>query len=111
PQLTPSDYGANINTSFAPADTNHKYLELINARSAWDITTGNDTIKIGVSDMYVNAFHKEIKDITQNLNTIKSKLREVFNNYPNKKYVWSGKEEHGAAIVGVLAGYTNNADG
>ncbi len=111
PQLTPDDYGANLNTLFASSNTHHKYLELIRARDAWNITTGSDTVKIGVSEMYVNAWHTEIKPITQNNNVIYSKIREVYNNTPTSDRIWPGKEDHGAAVVGVLAGYTNNTEG
>lgn len=109
PMLTPNEYNGQYLTTFATQNRHHNYLELINARAAWDITTDwgedNDTVRVGVSDWYVHTKHREIKQYGQP----GSKIREQGWNSPN--YIYTGKENHGTAITGILAGATNNSLG
>lgn len=106
PMLTPNEYNGQYLTTFATQNRHHNYLELINARDAWDIVdnwgVSNDSVRIGVSDWYVHTKHREIKQYGQP----GSKIREYGTN--SSKWIFPGKENHGTAITGVLAGATDN---
>lgn len=106
PLLTPNEYNGQYLTMFAAQNRHHNWLELINARAAWDIVdnwgVSNDSVRIGVSDWYVHTQHREIKRYGQP----GSKIREYGVNSPH--FVYTGKENHGTAITGVLAGATDN---
>ena len=82
PPHVPNDYGFEI------AQTD---LDLINAQEAWDYTTGNFSIKLGIVDTEFNTSHPEF------LGTLTA--------------TGSNGSFHGTAVAMNLAGNTNNNEG
>jgi len=68
-----------------------EHLELINARRAWNITTGDLNVVIGVRDSNFNVEHSEISN-------------KVVATYGNV----NSNGEHGLSVAGTAAGDTNN---
>ena len=70
-----------------------EHLELINARRAWNITTGDPNVVIGVRDVFFNTIHPEVA------NKVVATYGAV-----------NSSGEHGLSIAGVAAGDTNLID-
>lgn len=83
---TPNDYSLVTNV-------NNYALNLINAQTAWDITTGDTNVVIAIADQNYNPLHSEIagKYVVLNTNTATT--------------------THGNAVAIVAAGNTNNNNG
>lgn len=72
-------------------------LELINAQQAWDITTGDPNVLIGITDTYFETTHEDlVNQIIQN-----------FDHYTNP----SNLDYHGVLVSGLVAAETNNNKG
>ncbi|NBC57831.1 MAG: S8 family serine peptidase [Bacteroidetes bacterium] len=71
-----------------------EHLELINARRAWNITTGDPNVVIGVRDVAFNVIHPEVAN-------------KVVATYGNV----NSSGNHGLSVAGVAAGDTNNGIG
>ena len=80
---TPNDYNLGVANNYA--------LDLINAQGAWDLTQGNASFKIGISDQNVNPAHEEL--------TGKIVSYNASNN---------ATPTHGNAVCAIAAGNTNN---
>ncbi len=85
---TPDDYNTVFATDYA--------LDLINAQGAWDYTTGNDGVILGISDgnFYVN--HEELQ--TEYVS---------YSPYSTPTYYY----QHGTAVAVTAGGSTNNSMG
>ncbi|MBP7076230.1 MAG: S8 family serine peptidase [Bacteroidales bacterium] len=80
----PNDYGLEL------SQTN---LDLMNLKSAWDITKGDASIIIGISDSYIEETHEDLQ----------SQILTVISNGP--------MEWHGVAVTGCAVAATNNSLG
>ena len=88
----PNDYNADA----IPCGVDHqplKHLELIGAPDAWDITTGNASIKIAVLDNGFNKSHEDLSGKIDNPGTP------------------TGFAAHGTMVLGLVAANTNNGIG
>jgi subtilisin family serine protease len=90
---TPSQLGVEID-DYNKVFTTDYALDLIKAKEAWEVNTGNRTIKIGISDSNFDINHEELIN--------KFSLRVPSN---NSDYV------HGTAVATAAAGNTNNSVG
>lgn len=91
PAITPlhetNDYTAAFATDYA--------LDLINAKEAWDVTTGNRRIKIAITDSNFDLNHEELA----------GKYSYIQPGMYNPNY------DHGTAVAITAAGNTNNGVG
>lgn len=83
---TPNDYNLGLANNYA--------LDLINAPSAWDITHGNASFIIGISDQNVNPLHEELTGKIVSYNPTNTAI-----------------PTHGNAVCAIAAGNTNNNTG
>ncbi|XZF12470.1 S8 family serine peptidase [Chitinophagaceae bacterium MMS25-I14] len=87
---TPNDYGF-VGSGALQAD-----LDLINAKAAWDITKGDTSVLIGITDTYFDTTHPDL---------IGKFAKIRFNaNY-------SGSESHGTTVSSLIASNTDNNTG
>ena len=84
--VDPNDYSAVFTTDYA--------LDLINARGAWDVTTGSSDVIIGVSDQNFDVSHEELAG------------KVLFYDATN-----TATKTHGTAVAINAAGNTNNGLG
>ncbi len=105
---TPNDYFDHINLPFfwqanptghaaVPNPKGYEHLELVNARRAWNITTGNSNIAIGIRDTQFYNSHPDVDD--------KITASEVSSETTNPDYT------HGLSVSGAAAAETNNGFG
>jgi hypothetical protein len=80
---TPNDYNLGVANNYA--------LDLINAQGAWDITQGNASFIIGISDQNVNPAHEELTGKIVSYNATNT-----------------ATPTHGNAVCAIAAGNTNN---
>jgi len=85
--FTPNDYNYNGKPNSA--------LELINARQAWDITTGSPNVYIGITDSYFELTHEDLQN-------------QIIQNFI---YGSAIPDWHGVAVAGCVAAETNNGKG
>lgn len=94
---TPNDYSIqyNIDPTFE-----QKYLDMINAKGAWDITHGSNDIKIGIADDGFDVTHEEL--VNKNITS--------YGTIP--PYIpGSSAGGHGTFVAGLAAGDTDNGKG
>ena len=87
------------------ANDNVDYLELIELYDAWEITRGSDSVRVGVMDSGIDAFHE---DLQGNVNTV------ISGSFRNGSYVQSegmDSQYHGTAVAGVIGAKANNGKG
>jgi subtilisin family serine protease len=84
--VDPNDYSAVFTSDYA--------LDLINARGAWDVTTGSSDVIIGVSDQNFEVTHEELAG------------KVLFYDATN-----TATKTHGTAVAITAAGNTNNGIG
>jgi hypothetical protein len=84
--VDPNDYNAVFTSDYA--------LDLINARGAWDVTTGSTDVIIGVSDQNFEVTHEELAG------------KVLFYDATN-----TATKTHGTAVAINAAGNTNNGVG
>jgi subtilisin family serine protease len=84
--VDPNDYSAVFTTDYA--------LDLINAKGAWDVTTGSSDVIIGVSDQNFDVSHEELAG------------KVLFYDATN-----TATKTHGTAVAINAAGNTNNGLG
>jgi subtilisin family serine protease len=87
PLYTPNDYNLAMPNDYA--------LDLINAEGAWDITHGNISIVIAITDFNYIPYHEEL-------------MNKIDYITPNNN---SGYADHGTAVAITAAGETNNNTG
>jgi hypothetical protein len=80
---TPNDYNLGVANNYA--------LDLINAQGAWDLTQGNASFIIGISDQNVNPAHEELTGKIVSYNAANT-----------------ATPTHGNAVCALAAGKTNN---
>lgn len=97
PSLTPNDLGPATGTN------NQWGLHRINAQQAWDITTGNITVKVAVVDDAVLTTHP---DLIPNL----LPGRDVADNDNDPMPNQTGMS-HGTHVAGIVSAATNNGIG
>ena len=85
----PDDYHLQFNQDYA--------LDLINAQNAWEITTGNPQVILGVSDGSFLEQHEDLQNKYVSLN--------------NSQGVTMYYYYHGTAVATGVAGSTNNGSG
>lgn len=93
PQLlfTPNDYGATFTGITQPN------LDLINAKGAWDITTGSSNIIVGITDTHFDVDHEDLD----------GQILQVWgSNSPTVSHAF-----HGTHVAGLVAAKTNNGKG
>ncbi|CAG0998020.1 Thermophilic serine proteinase [Flavobacteriales bacterium] len=83
----------------------------INMDSAWDISTGNSYIKVGVFDTGINWAHDDFS--TDGSNTWNgSKIKggwDFYNNLPINNFMGNDHIGHGTKVAGVLGALRNNS--
>ncbi|MBV6462576.1 MAG: hypothetical protein HJHJAOHD_02752 [Flavobacteriales bacterium] len=83
----------------------------INMDSAWDISTGNSYIKVGVYDSGINWAHDDFS--TDGSNTWNgSKIKggwDFFNNLPINNFMGNDHIGHGTKVAGVIGALRNNS--
>ncbi len=87
-----------INGIMLPTDS-FEHLELVNARQAWNLSTGNPNIAIGVVDSPINPNHPDL------INNIIQHYGPVPTSFP------AGEHHHGTKVVGSAVTGTNNGLG
>ncbi|MCF8255953.1 MAG: S8 family serine peptidase [Flavobacteriales bacterium] len=97
PSLTPNDLGA------ASGNPNQWGLHRINAQQAWDITTGNTTVKVAVVDDAVLTTHP---DLIPNLLPGRDVADNDNDPMPNETGM-----SHGTHVAGIVSAATNNGVG
>jgi len=96
----PNDYFTNVvqphwtEGTVVPGDS-FEHLDLINAPMAWNITTGNQNIHVGVIDLQFHLNHLDV-DISNHYGTL------VSDNFV---------KPHGLRVAGAVAAETNNGIG
>jgi len=93
--VEPNDYNLVVFNSVCVARTSRAQNDLINAPAAWDITTGDPNIRIGISD---DNFYRTQEDLAAKIN--------LDNAYP-----YYGGSSHGTAVAVLAGGNTNNGVG
>ncbi|PZF72190.1 hypothetical protein DN068_14750 [Taibaiella soli] len=88
--FTPNDYGLVFGG-------NQYALDLIGAQQAWDVTLGDPSILVGMTDGFVNTNHPELQN----------KISNVYSNNPNAGSV----ADHGTVVAGLIGGETGNSIG
>ncbi|MGO2358532.1 MAG: S8 family serine peptidase [Mesonia sp.] len=90
--ISPSLSGYGLNT-YAPV-SHFKHLDLVNARQAWNITTGNNNISIGMVDGPFDINHPDL------INKITAHYGDIHNG--------SAPYPHGTKMAGAAAAETDN---
>jgi hypothetical protein len=74
-----------------------EHLDLVNAKQAWHITTGNTNVAIGIVDQDFYPTHPEL-------------INKTLTHYGS---IWSGNttHPHGVKVAGIAAGDTNSLNG
>jgi hypothetical protein len=88
PTYTPNDYG------LAPQVNGQKDLDLIRAKNAWDITTGNPNVVIGITDIGFDTLHEDLDN----------QIIQVRGSAANNS-------NHGTFVAGAAAAQANNNKG
>ncbi|MFM7565941.1 MAG: S8 family serine peptidase [Flavobacteriales bacterium] len=83
---TPNDYNMNVPTDYA--------LNLIHAQGAWDVTHGNSSVVLGISDQNINPLHTELQGKIVHYNASNTTIAT-----------------HGNAVCVLAAGNTDNNNG
>jgi len=91
PTLAPTYETLNVPNDYTTTFVNDYALNLINAQNAWDITRGDTSVVIAISDANYHLNHEELV----------GKYNYVSPNY-NSDY------SHGTAVATTVAGNTNN---
>lgn len=96
--LTPNDLGPN-----STSNTGQWFLHRINAQAAWDISTGDQNIKVAVVDDAVMVGHNDLapnilpgRDVSLNTSNPSP---------PNSSY------DHGTHVAGIVSARSNNGTG
>lgn len=86
------------------------HLNKIKAPEAWDITTGNPSIKMAIIDTGIDADHPDL-GVTSSYNySVVSKLLG-WDYYTHMSYSLPYSDNHGTAVAGVAGAKTNNGMG
>ena len=92
--LEPNDpYYVNDNL-YTVGNLNKTQINLIRANKAWDITTGNPNIILGIVDNYFDSTHEDLQ----------GKFNQIIDNNPSYR-------RHGTLVAGIAAANTNNSIG
>lgn len=100
PLLLPNDYNYAISTGCdGLRNVGLSYLDLINAPEAWEITTGDSSVIIGMIDSHLFAEHEDLA----------GKIFRIYDR--NLRSSFAVQPDHGTMVAGVLAANTNNGKG
>ncbi|OYQ33024.1 hypothetical protein CHU92_13975 [Flavobacterium cyanobacteriorum] len=102
----PNDYGSTSPVINLGANASRKDLDYINAPKAWDITTGSNQIKIGISDSNIDTTDVDLQLKTQRL----FPLRNIYTN-PAYFDVNNTGSWHGTSTASLAAAQGNNGAG
>ncbi len=100
---SPNYQGEYLDT--VPNDTfesNQWALDSINLYDAWDITTGNSTVSIGVVDSGIQNTHA---DLDGHINDILSE------DFSGSNFPWYVTEGHATHVAGIIGAESNNNQG
>ncbi len=81
-------------------DLQEEWVEQVNLPAAWNISTGNDTIVVGVVDSGVSPTHPDFED----------KLVSGYNAVDGDEN-WADNNGHGTHVAGIIAASGSNAQG
>lgn len=100
PLSEPNDYDFAIQyCTDGCRDVGLSYLGLINAPDAWDITTGDPDVIIGIYDSHLYASHEDLTN-------------KIFNIYgDNTRDNFAVSKDHGTYVAGIASAKTNNNTG
>lgn len=93
--VVPNDYNLVTFNPVCVVRNSQAQNNLINAPAAWDITTGNPNIRIGITD---DNFYRTQEDLTAKINL-------------DNAYAYYGGSSHGTAVAVTAGGNTNNGVG
>lgn len=111
--------------SFVPNDpevSSQNYFSQISANSAWDVTTGNTSIKIGIIDTGTDMDHPDLQsELAENTGDPVNGLDDDNDGYVDNFNGWDfvdndgnpqiGSNAHGIHVAGIAAAATNNSEG
>jgi len=100
--LVPNDYGNTGGNNL-----NDYALDLIRAQDAWNITTGQDQIKVAVVDTRFDMNHEDFVNADGSSQIVKCEDDDCF----NSNLYSSGQNNHGTQVAGVVACATDNNKG
>ncbi len=98
-------------SSFSPNDTylpTQWYLDRIKMPEAWDITTGDSTIKVAIIDNGVSCNHPDLGTGTDGYANVKVSLGY---NFVANTTINNPTGNHGTMIAGIVGAKTNNSLG
>lgn len=109
-------------TTDDPYATSQYYLGQINIFDAWDITTGDSTVTIGIVDTGTDFTHDDLADkVAINRNDPINGIDDDLDGFTDNYYGWDLSENnnnaqadingHGAIVAGIAAASTNNSLG
>ncbi|MEX0597629.1 MAG: S8/S53 family peptidase, partial [Candidatus Paceibacterota bacterium] len=100
----PNDFGTTSPVQNLGVPHSLKSLDYVNAPKAWDITYGNSTIKIGISDSNIN--HTDLDFVN------KTTLLPGYNSSTySPPYSLNNESWHGTYVAGIAAAQGNNGHG
>ena len=106
------EYKSNCNMYFSPNDAKiahqNSYLSAINAYDAWNITTGNSTIKVAIIDSGIERGHEDLGYGNDNYSNLSYSLGY---DYIEGTSYHAPDDHHGTGVAGVLGAKTNNGIG
>lgn len=100
PTYTPIDYGHAFSL---PIDHHQKYLDLIGAQEAWNITQGNPNIKMAINDWYTNLSHPDLANKVRTTGIYRNDPSHIYKNSQGQLNYF-----HGTAVTGTMVGATDN---
>ncbi|WP_310558198.1 S8 family serine peptidase [Flavobacterium sp.] len=100
----PNDYGTTSTVPNLGANVSRKDLDYLNAPAAWDITKGNSTIKVGISDSRIKY---DLPDLYGKVIITSQTPPYLSNSVLPDQYGGS----HGTSVAALAAARGNNAHG
>ncbi|UTW65158.1 S8 family peptidase [bacterium SCSIO 12643] len=112
-------------TTATPNDPNlnlQNYLAQINAFTAWDVTTGSATVKVGIVDTGTDMDHPDLQSkMSENANDPINGIDDDGDGYIDNFNGWDFVDQdgepqivggsHGVHVAGIAAAATNNGEG
>ena len=105
------EYIGEIKYNLSPNDSyisNQWYINAVNLKDAWNITTGNSNIKVAVIDSGVEASHYDLGNGTDSYSNISTSMGY---DYINHSTINFPSFYHGTFVAGIIGAKTNNSLG
>lgn len=105
------EYIGEIKYNLSPNDSyisNQWYINAVNLKDAWNITTGNSNIKVAVIDSGVEASHYDLGNGTDSYSNISTSMGYDYINHTTINFP---SFFHGTFVAGLIGAKTNNSLG